>query len=142
MSGAYTCRSCGNVYTTDQAFVGDQAIHDWFAGRGFRCSPCLDITAAQDRMGKVHTQGSDTEYAAARSVANVTGALRSKVLQLLKDTGARGLTDDEGGALMDGDRLTFGRRRNELADLGLVKDSGERRKTPRGRSAVVWVALP
>lgn len=89
--------------------------------------------------GRVHRAGPDTEREAAGSVAPVTGALRRRVLDLLTDAGALGLTDDEGGRLLGGDRLTFGRRRNELARVGLVVDSGRRRRNPNGRSAVVWV---
>jgi hypothetical protein len=87
--------------------------------------------------GRVHRNAHDTELAAAESVRDVTGRLRIQVLNLLREHPA-GLTDDEGGALMDGDRLTFGRRRQELVDAGLVKKTDLRRLTPRGRNAIVW----
>jgi hypothetical protein len=92
--------------------------------------------------GQWHLFGSDTEAEAALSVTAVTGRLRKRALELLRYHDATGLTDDEGGALMGGDRLTFGRRRNELAKAGLVYDSGDRRRTPTGRKATVWKAKP
>ena len=99
-----------------------------------------DALLAASTPGKAHHDGHDTEHAAADSVAHITGRLRSEVLHLLR-AHPGGLTDDEGGRLLGGDRLRFGRRRNELCDLGLVCDSGCRRLTPQGRKAVVWVAV-
>lgn len=87
--------------------------------------------------GRVHRNAHDTEIAAAESVSEVTGRLRMQVLTLLRSH-PEGLTDDEGGALMDGDRLTFGRRRQELVAAGQVKKTDLRRLTPRGRKAIVW----
>jgi hypothetical protein len=95
--------------------------------------------------GRAHADGHDTEYAAAASVGAVTGRMRTRVYGLLLEH-RDGLTDDEGGRLLartlpGADRLTFGRRRNELYLAGLVRDSGARRATPRGRSAIVWRAV-
>jgi len=100
------------------------------------------VTAAIDQPspGQMHLFGHDTEWAAAISVTAITGRLRLKVLALLREHPA-GLTDDEGAALLGGDRLTFGRRRQELAKARLVYDSGERRRTPTGRRAIVWKAV-
>ena len=92
-----------------------------------------------DSVGRYHRAGPETEREAAESVADITGRHRREVLRLLAQAGSDGLTDDEGGALMGGDRLKFGRRRNEVAMKGLVVDSGRRRLTPAGRRAVVWV---
>lgn len=99
------------------------------------------------RPGKAHARGHDTEHAAAASVAETTGRLRLAVLELLR-AAPDGLTDDEGAVLLrnvyvGADRLTFGRRRNELADARLVRDSGLRRINPAtGRTAIVWEATP
>lgn len=95
--------------------------------------------------GRVHRDGHDTERAAAASVAQISGALRTVVYALLR-AHPDGLTDDQGGQLMaqrvpGADRLTFGRRRQELARVGLVIDSGRRAATPRGRTAIVWRAV-
>jgi hypothetical protein len=96
---------------------------------------------AEARPGRTHHNPTDTELEAAESVTNVTGGLRVQALALLRAT-PHGLTDDEGGALMGADRLTFGRRRNELVIEGLVYDSGLRRLTPHNRRAIVWKANP
>lgn len=101
-----------------------------------------DPDVGRPRPGRFHHDGRDTERAAAESVRETTGKLRRWALDLLRLAGDSGLTDDEGGALMQGDRLKFGRRRNELVEAGLVVDSGRRRSTPGGRSAAVWTATP
>lgn len=118
-------------------------------GRTKKCVDCLArplpapapepvLRIADPAPGRFHSDGRDTEQAAAESVSHATGRLRQQVLELLGGHPA-GLTDDEGGALMDGDRLRFGRRRSELCKEGLVADSTLRRTTPAGRRAVVWV---
>jgi hypothetical protein len=51
-----------------------------------------------------------------------------------------GLTDDElDQMLVDDDRATIARRRRDLVDQGLVEATGDRRRTRRGATAVVWV---
>lgn len=95
-------------------------------------------TIAAPRKGRVHRVAKDTEIEAAESVTPITGRLRMQAYTLLKRYPKRGLTDDEGGVLMGSDRLTFGRRRQELVIAGLVEDSGVRRPGPSGRSTVVW----
>jgi hypothetical protein len=94
--------------------------------------------------GEAHNDGHDTEWEAADAVTPLTGKLRQEVLTVLA-ANPDGLTDDEGGhqlrtKIPDADRLTFGRRRYELVKDGLVRDSGERRPTPRGKRAIVWRA--
>lgn len=96
--------------------------------------------ALLDSNGRAHRYGHGTERQAAASMREHTPRLREKVLGILRAHPA-GLTDDEGGRLMGGDRLDFGRRRNELQRLGLVISTGTRRPTPHGRSAIVWRAV-
>lgn len=107
------------------------------------------MTAAEqlgllDPNGQVHSAGHDTEHAAARSID--AKVLRAKVLDLLRAHPA-GLTDDEGGELMRAaglplaDRLTFGRRRSELFQAGMVRKTGEKRPTKFGRDAIVWAVV-
>jgi len=96
-----------------------------------------DLSA--DRPGQMHLFGHDTEAEAAESIRSVSGQLRLRALALLR-AAVDGLTDDEGGELMGGDRLTFGRRRHELVQAGRAYDSGQRRRTPTGRKAIVWKA--
>jgi hypothetical protein len=49
-----------------------------------------------------------------------------------------GLTDFELADLMERAQTSAGKRRCELRDLGLVEDSGLRRRTPSGATAIVW----
>jgi len=87
-----------------------------------------------------HRTAHETEREAGRSIERASAYLRDVVMQLLLDAGAFGLTDDEGGLLVGGDRLDFGRRRHELAVAGDVVKSGHHRPTPHGRRAIVWRA--
>lgn len=101
--------------------------------------------ALLDDAGRVHRDATDTEAAAAASMAGHTTRLRELVLRILREN-PDGLTDDEGAAYLStrvpgADRLTFGRRRQELCKAGLVGDSGRRRGTPHGRRAIVWRAV-
>jgi hypothetical protein len=91
-------------------------------------------------IGRHHRPGHDTERAAAESMQDHTERLRALVLRTLLDNPA-GLTDDEGGAIIGGDRLRFGRRRNELVRAGLVEKTTVRRPTGAGRTAIVWRAV-
>jgi len=88
-----------------------------------------------------HAGGADTEHQAAASLGTLwVQRAQADVYTLLRDAGAAGLTDGEGSALLGSDnRLTFGRRRHELAQAGLVRDSGMRRAGPSGRAAIVWI---
>jgi hypothetical protein len=98
--------------------------------------------------GRMRRDPVDTEREAAQSTAPLVKSLRQCVLQLLRDH-TEGLTDDQGAELLNlrfglpyVDRLTFGRRRQELCKAGLAHDSGRRRPSARGRRAIVWRALP
>lgn len=100
--------------------------------------------------GRMHRDPVDTEQAAAESMKPHTASLRVRVLTLLRTAGDRGLTDDEGANLLAAelgphvyvDRLTFGRRRQELCKAGLVYGSHLRRPARSSRSAIVWRANP
>lgn len=101
--------------------------------------------AGLDQAGQLHKDAHDTETLAAGAMRPHTKRLRELVLELLRGR-PDGLTDDDGAQLLrakvpSADRLTFGRRRQELVTAGLVRDSGHRRPTPHGRSAIVWQAV-
>ena len=87
-----------------------------------------------------YARGSDTSQAAANSMIGISGAARWVVYDAIVSAGARGLTDHEiarqTGLCLD----TARPRRVELRDRGHVTPSEERRLTPSGRSAVVWIA--
>lgn len=89
-----------------------------------------------------HAAGSDTSAAAAKSVSKVRSkTLRKKLFEHLLQTqmdGNVGLTDEEMQRQLGMQPNTQRPRRRELVELGAVADSGQRRKTASGRSAVVW----
>ncbi len=89
--------------------------------------------------GPPAVKDSDTSEAAARSVAGVTGRLRSQILDFIRCRGAEGATDDEIEAALGLRHQTASARRRELVLLGWVTDSGTRRRTRSGRTATVWI---
>lgn len=136
----FTCVRCKKSFSTTQTHVRQWTIDKWWAMVANLCANCRVEQQGEPAQGAYHSQGGDTEREAAASMRPFTGTMRKEVIRLLADA-PNGLTDDEGGALMKGDRLTFGRRRNELVRAGLVRDSGQRRLTPAGRKAIVWVSV-
>lgn len=136
----FTCMKCGKTFSTNQTHVRTWTIDKWWQMVAQQCANCRVESQGEPRQGGFHRNGRDTELDAANAVAAKTGTRRREVIRLLS-LADDGLTDDEGGALMGGDRLTFGRRRSELCSAGLVKDSGQRRVTPYGRMAIVWVLV-
>lgn len=140
MTNSFTCARCHKTFTTEQTHVRQWTIDKWWRMVAQTCSDCRLQAAGEPCQGAAHTTGHDTEHQAALLIAPRSGALRAQVLQLLREH-PDGLTDDEGGAYLGGDRLTFGRRRNELATRGIVVDTGNRRAGPSGRKAIVWAAI-
>lgn len=87
-----------------------------------------------------HTPGAalvDTSIAAAESVDATT--LRRMALDVLRRWPS-GLTADEVALVMRRDVLSIRPRLTELKRLGMVRDSGVRRKNRSGRNAAVMVA--
>lgn len=82
---------------------------------------------------------SETSKDAARRIESSAATLRARVLKYLNEHPS-GATDDEiqEGLVMEGS--TERPRRIELQRMGMVIDSGTRRQTRSGRSAVVWMA--
>lgn len=78
---------------------------------------------------------SRTSREAASSIQGKSARLRNQVLDELRRNPA---TDEELANALTLSGNTCRPRRVELVDLGLVEDSGERRKTASGRNAVVW----
>lgn len=87
--------------------------------------------------GWAHRASSDTERAAARLVAPRTGTWRSRVLREIASCLA-GATDWELHKALGGNLYTVAPRRKELVEMGWIRDSGERRPTNNGASAIVW----
>jgi hypothetical protein len=93
----------------------------------------------RQKVGRFHSHGTDTERLAAARVAPRSGTQRSKVLAHLRTVGERGSTDYEAGLALSMFRHVAGTRREELiADGWPIIDSGLRRKTDTGNSAIVW----
>jgi predicted transcriptional regulator len=85
---------------------------------------------------------SDTSKAAATEARSKTMLIRAQVLSYLRTRGSIGCTDEEMQELLGLPQNTQRPRRVELFQRGLIIDSGVRRKTKSGRTAVVWVATP
>ena len=87
-----------------------------------------------------YVSGSETSIAAAVSVEPSIASWQGKVLALLRE--GDGLTDEEMQARLGLNPSTQRPRRIELVEAGLVRDSGQRRRTRSGRWAVVWSFAP
>jgi hypothetical protein len=82
----------------------------------------------------------DTQVAAAAAVLPRTGTQRARVLEAIKGAGPAGMTDQEVAVRLAMAENSVRPRRLELADAGLIEDSGERRETSGGNPAIVWIA--
>ncbi len=81
-----------------------------------------------------------TSLAAKRSItAGTTKTLRRTVFDFILKRGVVGATLAEIVADLDMPIQTATPRRHELGEKGLVIDSGTRRMTPSGRTAIVWI---
>jgi hypothetical protein len=82
--------------------------------------------------------GSETSEEAAKSID--AGSIRDRVRALIEDMGCLGSTDEELERKLSMRHQTVSARRRELVLMGMVKDSGVKRRTTSGRKAVVWIA--
>jgi hypothetical protein len=112
-----------------------QKIHGAFSQM---TQPELDLF----EEGSAMFRGSDpdTSVQAAWAASLKSGTARRIALQALVDS-EDGLTDFELADITGYQQNSIGKRRTELRDMGIVVDSGKRRKTPSGSSAIVWRAL-
>lgn len=91
-----------------------------------------------------YVDGSDTSEEASRRALPRAGSDAMRILRLVgfAKTGAggfeAGLTCDEVETLLNLSHQTASARIRGLRSGGWIRDSGKRRKTRRGRSAVVW----
>lgn len=88
-----------------------------------------------------HSDG-DTSKAAAHAIKPSAGTLRAQVLAAIEGAGTHGYTDGELQTTLKMTGNTQRPRRRELEEANLIHDSGKRRKTVKGRDAVVWVSGP
>ena len=83
--------------------------------------------------------GSTTSAAAAESIAPTAGAIRERVLDMVRGCGVFGATCDEVEKLLDLRHQTASARLRELVLRGQIVDSKRQRETRSGRQAVVYV---
>jgi hypothetical protein len=76
-----------------------------------------------------------TSSDAAAAAAGKAPYWRGKCLEALR---VRSMTGDEVAAFLGVDVLTIRPRLTECFNLGQIETTGERRPTPRGRTADVW----
>lgn len=84
-----------------------------------------------------YVKGSDTSRAAAESIEHELGRLQRLVLDFVS-LRLHGATCDEAELALSLKHQTASARFRELAELGVIVDSGERRPTSSGRKAIVW----
>lgn len=94
---------------------------------------------AADTIGKFQRPGdaAPTQRVAAIEAYPATGSWRLRVLEAIVESRA-GLTDEELQTMLRLNPSTERPRRVELVEGGWIEDSGTRRPTRSGRSAVVW----
>lgn len=86
---------------------------------------------------------SETSMSAAIESLRGADNQRGRVFRFIEDSGHFGATDEEIQLALGMNPSTQRPRRVELVeDLLVVRDSGRRRKTTSGRSAVVWEVIP
>lgn len=88
-----------------------------------------------------HNAPKGTSEVAAKMIAARTPNQRARIYRAILESGAHGLTDDEGEIQLDIFSASYSARRGELVKLGLIRDTGNRRLTQRGCPAAVWVAV-
>ena len=86
--------------------------------------------------------GSDTSEAAADSLVESVTALRKKVLNCIKLQLHGEATCDEVEVALRMSHQTASARIRELSLMGLIVDSGDRRKTRSGRKARIYTLRP
>lgn len=124
--------------SAEQLHLGEYVSDDLKRPVPFKAHAVVDLPD----VGRYHSRNTrDTEKAAAEAIAPALSPQRQRVLDAFAKAGSAGLTDYEGHALA---RLTyphiFATRRSELMAAGYpIADSNERRQTPSGRLAIVWV---
>jgi hypothetical protein len=80
-----------------------------------------------------------TSREAAQRIESPAPKSRERILGFLIERSKLGATDEEGESALGIKSQSYTPRRRELVKQRVVVDSGERRLTESGRSAVVWV---
>ena len=82
---------------------------------------------------------SETSRRAAIGIHSTKETLRQMVMVALEARGETGATDDELQEELHLDGSTQRPRRIDLMNHGMVRDSGRKRPTRKGRLATVWI---
>lgn len=90
-------------------------------------------------VGLPHS-GPDTSREAAERMVPGASAQAARVFQFISKCGKEGATDHEVQAELGMTGDSERPRRWSLHRAGLIRDSGQRRKSPAGRAVIVWVA--
>lgn len=80
-----------------------------------------------------------TSQSAAQKVKAPT--MRERVLEAVRAAG-RPISPDEVADALGKSILSVRPRFSELADRGLIRDTGQRGKTDEGRSCILWAYVP
>ncbi len=103
----------------------------------------FDADHEQDMAAKRSTtpfvRQSETSRQAAHRIADVAPTIKSQVLRFIESRGERGATDEEMQTTLQLDPSTQRPRRRELQLAGVIRNSGDFRKTKSGRLATVWI---
>lgn len=97
------------------------------------------VTAHVYADGLLGHEATDTSAQAAIAKLPTAGKDAARVLAAIRDHG--GLTDDAGEQVLGMRHTTYSARRRGLVLDGRVVDSGRRRLTSAGRSAIVWESV-
>jgi hypothetical protein len=92
-------------------------------------------------LPNVRATDPETSRAAAEDNAPRAPRHRDLALKVLR-AHPSGLTDFELAVMTGISQTSIGKRRGELRDIGVVEDSGVRRPSPSGSSAIVWRVVP
>lgn len=83
----------------------------------------------------------DTSLDAFDSIRESLSEIRRAVYDIILESGSEGITAQEMEIKTGMRRSTISGRPSELVERGLIYDSGLRRKTTSGNSAIVWRAV-
>ncbi len=87
----------------------------------------------------VRRRGPETSRAAANSMRTAARGQRAQILAFIEQRGSHGATLDEVEMQLGIRIQSVCPAVNSLAKTGVVRDSGEKRKTRSGRDAIVWI---
>jgi hypothetical protein len=82
----------------------------------------------------------DTSQEAFDSIIPHLGRIEAEVFRVISEAGSRGATSDEVEVALEMRHQTVSSRIWALGRRGVVRDSGQRRKTRSGRNAACWVS--